>query len=351
MKLSSDLVVLDARVIKKQSRHFVGGLAKEDFELYEDGKKQSITHFSQDNPPVSIVFLLNLFSFSNPSVINQLRTGLSESLKALRNEDEAALMASGCAKIWLLQDFTKDKSLLAAALNDLAWNNRLEGWEPRMAPMLDQVYAGNHRAIYEAAIHLNKASSNPVLRRAIIAVTDEVPWRTHVKICDKQGAYAPSVSRKETRSKDEIFRQLFSSGTIVSALVALDPYQYSASLRRNLRILEKFGAIGSVFTGYNRWDFADAMFYVERTGGEALLVNETNAVTQLGGLISHLYKRYSFGYVSSNEKRDGRFRKIKLRLSRQVHKREGELVVVTRDGYYAPVSDGSATRKRSKGIH
>ena len=52
-------------------------------------------------------------------------------------------------------------------------------------------------------------------------------------------------------------------------------------------------------------------------------------------IIEMLRKRYSFGYVPSNQNWNGKYRKIKLEVSREVKKRVGEVAIITRKGYYA----------------
>src|ERR1041384_5582201 len=55
VKIDVDLVKIDALVLQKNTARIVGGLNKQDFLLYEDGIKQEITHFSQDQIPLSVV--------------------------------------------------------------------------------------------------------------------------------------------------------------------------------------------------------------------------------------------------------------------------------------------------------
>src|SRR5262245_49356610 len=54
-----DLVKIDALVLQKNTARIVRGLQKEDFLLYEDGIKQEITHFSQDQLPLSVVVAID----------------------------------------------------------------------------------------------------------------------------------------------------------------------------------------------------------------------------------------------------------------------------------------------------
>src|SRR5690349_4730460 len=59
IKVDVDLVKIDALVLQKKTARIVGGLNKEDFLLYEDGIKQEITHFSQDQLPLSVVVAID----------------------------------------------------------------------------------------------------------------------------------------------------------------------------------------------------------------------------------------------------------------------------------------------------
>src|ERR1041385_2284070 len=58
VKVDVDLVKVDALVLQKNTARIVGGLQKEDFLLYEDGIKQEITHFSQDQLPLSVILAI-----------------------------------------------------------------------------------------------------------------------------------------------------------------------------------------------------------------------------------------------------------------------------------------------------
>src|ERR1051325_11294430 len=59
LRLSTELVVLDAQVLSKKTGSVIGNLKKDDFSIYEDGVRQAITHFSQDRLPLSILLLID----------------------------------------------------------------------------------------------------------------------------------------------------------------------------------------------------------------------------------------------------------------------------------------------------
>jgi len=236
--------------------------------------------------------------------------------------------------IWLVQDLTKEKQ---CAVEKIAWKEiQLNGArvvlpEVRVPPLLTSVIASEHQAIYEAARYLEKAS-NPERRRIILAFTTDTPTPTRARL----GAAhrRPLPSKRGTRSKDEILKYLLAVRGTVYALV-MPGYRTPdwEGLLRKLSILSK--PVGLIMGG-DPWDYANITFYVERTGGEARIVSSENAVAHLGELIDRLYSRYSLGYIPSNMKRDGKFRKIEVRVSPEVERREGGVIIRARKGYYAP---------------
>lgn len=59
IKTDVDLVTIDALVLQKNTSRVVGSLKQEDFLVSEDGSRQTITHFSQDNLPLSVLLLID----------------------------------------------------------------------------------------------------------------------------------------------------------------------------------------------------------------------------------------------------------------------------------------------------
>src|SRR4051812_16377556 len=59
IKTDVDLITVDALVLQKNTSRVVGSLKQEDFLVSEDGSRQTITHFSQDNLPLSVVLLID----------------------------------------------------------------------------------------------------------------------------------------------------------------------------------------------------------------------------------------------------------------------------------------------------
>jgi VWFA-related protein len=301
IKLSTELVVLDIEVLARKTGRSVESLKKEDFSVYEDSVKQEIVHFSQDSLPLSIVLLLDLSGTTQP-ILPQIKDGALQALQRLKPEDEVALMAFAY-RTQLVQDFSKDRELIVNKIENIMETTKVGG-----VTFLNE-------AIYQAATHLYKAS-NPASRRVIIAITDnhsnQMPRHAH--------------------SEKEALAELFESGSSVCGIIVLSGL---AKVDKILRYNPAFILISKVLS------FGSIKTYADKTGGIVVGAKKEEIETRFVAMIERLRTRYAIGYIPSNTKLDGRFRKIKLRLSPAIENREGKLAILTRQGYYARRSNQS----------
>jgi VWFA-related protein len=307
IKLGVELVVFDAHVLNKRTGRLIGGLEKNHFTIYEDGARQQITHFSQDLLPLSIIILIDT-SRSVWPFIGQIRQGALRSLEHLKPEDEIALIATA-ARTQLVQGFSTNRRLIAERIKSL-----------------DEKALGDdgillHEAIYQAASHFRKAGK-PNHRRAIIVITDDM---TTQKLTS-QG-----------HSEKEAFDELYESGVTVCGLLAGD-----YALKRRLDSFYKmkwYDPLGNIVkkTAGMKSPFGPGSIqtYARDTGGVVKEVEKDDASAKLTEILIQLRSRYSFGYVSSKAKLDGKFRRIRLTVSSVIEKRERGLAIITRRGYYA----------------
>jgi VWFA-related protein len=300
IKLNAELVVLDIQVVNKKTGHVVGNLKKDDFLVYEDGVKQQITHFSQGELPLSIVLLLDLSASVRP-VIKQIRDGALRALQRLKPEDEIAIMVFA-NKAKLIQDFSKDRELIV---------DQIEKIKELRAEIGGGTFLND--GIYHATAHMRK-SSNPNGRRVIIAITDNVSTQPFFI----------------GHSAKEILHELFEHGIVICG-VLVDSWLSKAQRATIWNRLLRKGNIKK---------------YADETGGVVLNAKKEDVESQFGQLIDQLRTRYTLAYMPSNQKLDGKFRKIKVEISPEVEKREGKLAVLARRGYYARRSDAAATTPR-----
>ena len=293
VKLTADLVVLDVQARSKKTGLAVGGLTKNDFEIYEDGTKQEILQFGHDKLPLSVVILLDV-SGSVTDLLNELRWGAVKAIENLKPEDEVALMVfAGSSRVVI--EFTKEKQRIV---------NGLDQADARgLAPETDIWGA------YQDAARFLKRSANPESRRVIIAVTDDVSKKTSAN---------PFANPR-------LLTELFEAGIVVNAVL------YDTTHRMLLRT----GVSDQTVAGRVRANVGLSLFYAQRTGGLAIETSRETFKDRFADMIAHLRSRYTLAYMSSNTNQDGKFRKVRVKLTRAAEKRVGSLGILTRAGYHA----------------
>lgn len=281
IKINTDLVVLDAQVLDKKRGLPVGGLRREDFELYEDGVRQEISYFSRDELPLSILLLLDTSRSVRP-IIEQIGEGALHALQQLKPQDEVAVMAFAESS-QLVQSFTKDRRLITEKIKEAG---RVD---LGMGTFLNE-------ALYKAASEMSN-SANPSSRRVIIVITDNI---------------AEKASMEEL---NRTVRELSESGTVVNGIIV------RARIGKILNIMT-LGLIKALNP------------YSEQTGGEIIHADKKEVEEKLAETIRNLRSRYSLGFRPANTKEET-FRRLKLQLlPATLKQRGGKLIVRTKPGYY-----------------
>jgi VWFA-related protein len=293
VKLAVDLVALDAQVFQQKTGRIVGTLKKEDFALAEDGVRQQITHFSQDTLPLSVVLLIDRGGCLDP-FSDRVRHATIEAIQRLRPQDEVALMAFANTTD-LVAGFGRGKDRILSALD-------------RVPPHDEEAEHCFSRAFYDAADYM-RAAGNPDGRRVIIVITGI----TATLDC-------PTPSAQEARNA------VFESGSVVCGIIPK-----TAGQRIENGVMTAAAGIGGLFKAKT----SSLKQLAEETGGEVLSDKPENLDRTFNELIEHLRTRYTLGFVSSNRKRDGSFRKLKLEVTQPTQKSNDRLVVKTKRGYIA----------------
>ena len=295
IKTDVDLVTIDALVLQKNTSRVVGSLKQADFLVSEDGNKQTITHFSQDNLPLSVLLLIDRGGCLDPFG-SEVRRAAKDALSRLKPSDEVAVMTYHDT-VELRQGFTRDRSLLDRAIN----------WVP------EHDERANHClniAFDEAADYMMKAG-NQNGRRVIVVITGV----TRNWDCPNGASHTAAT------------HSVFESGSVVTGIIPKTPEQ--AAENGFMRWATRFGRIGGVH-------YLDVQKLADETGGEVLRDKPEELDQTFNTLIEHLRTRYSFSFVSTNKKRDGTVRKLKIDLAHGVEKSQGRLVVKARRSYVAP---------------
>lgn len=297
IKTDVDLVTIDALVLQKNTARVVGGLTQESFLISEDGTRQTITHFSQDTLPLSVMLLIDRGGCLDPFG-EEVRRAAKDALSQLKPTDEVAVMTYHDTAE-LRQGFTHDRILLERAIN-------------YVPPHDEQANHCLNIAFDDAANYMMKAG-NPSGRRVIVVITGVTRnW-------DCRGG----------PSNKSVAHTVFESGSVVSAIIPKTPEQIAEN--GVMRWATRFGRLGGA-------PYIDIQNLADETGGEILRDKPEELDHTFNTLITHLRTRYSFSFVSTNKNRDGTVRKLKIDLSDGVQKSQGKLVVKARKSYVAPKS-------------
>ncbi len=272
IRTSVDVVDVLCTVQDRRSR-YISNLTRDDFEIYEDGVKQNIDFFHHETGekarPLSVLMLVDT-SGSVKDKLHFEQQAASEFLHQTltQNKDMAAIVQFD-SEINLAQDFTFDIPLLEEALQEIR--------------------AGGATKLYDAIwVGVKDLLSEEVGRRVLVILSD-------------------GADTQSTIEAEEAIRTSQINDVVI--------YGLGVKSRR-------FDS-----------DFGKLKKFARATGGR--FYNSKVNLKRLRQAFSQISKeiknQYSLGYVSSNKKRDGSFRSVKIRV-----KRRG-LKLNHREGYYAPV--------------
>jgi len=278
--------------VKDKKGALIPNLTKDDFELLEDGKPQTIKYFTaESNLPLTLGIMIDASGSQGRVLEMEKEVGGAFLSEILRDKDEAFVLSFD-VNVDLLQDFTNDIHLLKAALNKARINTG-GGGGPLPGLGGGPIPQGNPRgtllydAIYLAA---HDELSHEVGRKAMILLTDG----------EDQGS--------QLRVKD-----------------AIEAAQKADSICYVLLIADR-GFYG--FGGYS--GDSEMKKLASETGGRVIEVgNKFEKLKEAFNQIAlELRSQYNVGYTPSNNQLDGTFRKIEIR-AKQGYK------IQARTGYYA----------------
>jgi VWFA-related protein len=302
------LVTVDVQVSGKKSHQTVRDLRQDDFEIYEDGIRQQISSISQDQLPLSIVFLFDLTDSVRP-VLKSLARGATEALQHLKPEDEVAVMAYS-ASARLIQDFTTDRALAVAGIEKAS---RMESDEA----------AFFNEGIFQAA-NLLARGHNPSSRRVVIWLTDDVPNFPSEEI---RARYGRSLGKAKLHTEVEATAELLHAGATVSTLLESSRISEDEFSRR-------LSNAGSTMLDTMRYPPGSVKNYAQASGGEVIETSRKHMQQRLAFLIDNLRLRYTLGYHPAFVRQKGKYSTIKVKLTPEARKAAGEVTIAARRGYY-----------------
>lgn len=293
IKVDVDVVNLLASVRDKRGG-LVANLEKRDFTILEDGKPQEIKYFTKESDlPLTIGLLVDV-SGSQRNLIEIEREAAAQFFaQVLRKKDEAFLISFG-EEAELLQDYTNSTRLLTEGLKQLRVSSGVGGLHPGPVPT-----AGGPRGtvLYDAVyLAANEKLKTEVGRKAMVVITDGVDQGSRLKI-----EQAVEAAQK--------------SDAVIYCIDYSDPSAYG-------------GGFGMINFGGGGGSAMRKMS--DETGGRVYKVDRKHTLDQVfKELQEEMRSQYSIAYTPLNERKDGSYRKLEIKLSNK------DLKAQARKGYYA----------------
>ncbi len=290
IKLGTQLVTAPFNVTDKTNR-YITDLKKEDLEIFEDNKPQSVFSFErQTELPLTIALLIDISISQEYTLPYEKIAGQRFFRKVIRPTKDLAAVVTFEGDSTLVQDLTSDVEKLSRALDEV----RL----PTVAAAIPGVGGtppinGGSRSGGTSMYDSIYAVSSDLLRR-------EAGRRVIILLTDGQD----TTSRVKMR---EAIERAWRNEIIVYA-------------------------IGIGDRSYGGVDSGTLKKITAETGGRAFFPKQEEDLDKAFSLIDEdLRTQYILSYEPSNEARDGSFRTIQIRV-----KDRKDLTVRHRRGYFAP---------------
>lgn len=333
LTIGTDVVNVEAVVYNKKTGGIIQGLKKEHFEIYEDGIKQEIENFATPEAPVTMVLLLEYSKlvdylgqgtggFFEPGRIEILRPAYEFVNRFVQPKDFISIVAYDIRPTPLV-DFTDDKGKLMQAINLLIRNNPAFT-ESNMFDALKFVLRGG---VGDSVVLEDNKSE-----KTDYAGLYEVNSRTAVLLI---------ASGLDTFSKinfDEARKIVENSGVPIYVLgtgnLFMKKYDQYFDPGRGT-------SIGGI--PFDRMTMLQAQnqlkTFADSTGGKYIPITFPGEIPSALQTIQALVRNeYSLGYTPSNTRREGKRRKIqvKVNLGDQI---DPKLIVVQHRQTYTEAKD------------
>lgn len=334
IRVQTDLIEVPF-VVKDRAGTPILNLKKSNFQVYEDGKLQELTDFAASSAPFEVALVLDtsgstlaelpLIKRAAQNFIASLRPGDRVSIIAYRAEREAGRPT---AISELITPLTSDRVVLASALDRVQTSFG--------TPYYDSLIQVAERVFRDPAGEQFRG------RRAIVALTDGVDSTSVTDFEEAKDLLLETGSaayfiKVDTR---EFFEEnLLGDCTITKRFSPAQMRRYyrqfvSSKVEKTSNFCE-LGDFERLAISKNLYALADAEMeqLAKASGGKVFPIADlSEARLAFKRVAEEIGTKYSLGYYSSNEKRDGTYRKIKV----EVKGLPSGTQIRAREGYTAP---------------
>ena len=297
-RTSVDLINVTATVTDSQGR-FVPGLRMEDFEVYEDGKRQTISQFDSERVPVSLGIVLDASGSMAGEKMSAAKKAVNRFLEELLGPQDEVFLSRFDSRVLLLSEWTEDRRAVAR--------------------MVGSVKTGGGTALYDAvsaAVPLGESGTRR--KKALVVISD-------------------GNDQDSSTDIHQVQQQIRESELLVYAIGIDGQESLSSAIPR---IILQFPGSGRQPTGRpsanGRLNVGALRSITDDSGGRTEIIrNAADLDAATSGIASELSRQYFLGYSTSSP-RDGRWHTIDVRV------RRGAYTIRARKGFIADSSSSTA---------
>ena len=306
-----DLISVTATVTDRSGR-FVGGLRAEDFEIYENGKPQTITQFDAERVPVSLGIALDTSGSMQGEKMSAARAALSRFVYDLLGREDEMFLYRFDSQPELVQPWTENRAQLMLGVN---------GVRPRGGTAMYDTVA--------EAVPLAATGSRP--KKALVVISDGNDTNSSTRLADVQQVIRESEVLVYAIGIDGSGGSRYGSTAQVPQIQLPIPGRPTIGLPFPRRP----PAPSQPPSGPSRSGSADGAnsaalrSMTDDSGGRTEIISSpADLGPATAGIADELSRQYVLAYVS-NLPKDGRWHTIDVRVKR------GSPIVRARRGYIA----------------
>jgi Ca-activated chloride channel homolog len=337
VRVDTQLVSVPAVVTDSAGRP-LSNLRQENFQLYEDGKLQTISNFGTAQTPFEIALLLDTSGSTREDVV-LIRQAANSFIESLRPGDRVGIVAfntiaegpNKIATVEVLTPLTSDRKALSTAVENLGASNGTPYYDALLR-IADEIFG-------------RPANDDIRGRRAIVALTDGVDSASEsdfnaAKIKLTAAGIACYFIQVNTEDfvEDRLMKDCRDDGRLTLSQKQLARYKQIFVRGAKAEDFTDFCQMGP----FERMSISRDLYELarremndlsKRSGGRSFVAATLNdARAAFGRVAADIGTLYSLGYYPTNKLRDGKFRAIQL----EVRGIKEKTQVRSRDGYLAP---------------
>ncbi|HEX6126078.1 MAG TPA: VWA domain-containing protein [Pyrinomonadaceae bacterium] len=337
VRVDTELVEVPVVVTDRTGKPLLN-LKRTNFTVYEDGKTQELADFAATNAPFEVALLLDtsgstradlqLIQRAAQSFIDSLRPGDKVSVIAFKSTAETGRTA---ASTDLLIKLTDDRPALRSALERVSTSNGTPYYDG-LVKVVEDVFGEPPKEEFRG-------------RRALVALTDGVDSTSLAGFEEaREGLERAGITtyfiQIDTRPFFEEGLLGPCEGATRFSQAQIRRYYRSFNPKANIEQTTNFCQLGDferLAISKKLYEIADTELNMlaKKSGGKVFPAGDlTDARNAFRSVAAEIGMKYSLGYYSSNGKRDGSYRRIRVELRGLPPGAQ----VRAREGYTAPVN-------------